>query len=183
MKALRVLVVEDHADMRTGLAVLFKLLGCQSRFAIDLASARKIACEERFDVLLSDINLPDGDGWDLLRELQTLGCRPAVAVAMSGFGSEKDISQSEAAGFDVHLVKPFPPAELMAILERAAKALPEKGGSAARKRKMAHCKPANAHCKPVVAHGTPFNSGALIFSEFLSGRAGALQVKSQTPDV
>jgi two-component system CheB/CheR fusion protein len=124
MKALRVLVVEDHADMRTGLKILFQFLGCRARFAVDLASAREAAREEHFDVLLSDINLPDGSGWDLLRELTERGHRPAAAVAMSGFGSGKDISESQVAGFDVHLIKPFAPEQLMAILERSADALP-----------------------------------------------------------
>jgi CheY-like chemotaxis protein len=141
IKALRLLVVEDQADMRTGLAVLFKFLGCRARFAVDLASARLAAREERFDVLLSDINLPDGDGWDLLRELAAAGRRPPAAIAMSGFGSHNDLARSRAAGFDTHLVKPFAPEELTAILQRVAEALPDKESrisSTPRKRKLAH---------------------------------------------
>ena len=152
MKCLRVLVVEDHADMRTGLTVLFKLLGCHARFAADLAAARKAAGEERFDVLLSDINLPDGDGWDLLRELQELGRRPQVAIAMSGFGSDKDIATSHAAGFDVHLIKPFAPTELTGILQRAADARAAEKDvrpAAPPKRKLAHI-PSDGRAAPVI---------------------------------
>ncbi len=144
LKALRLLVVEDHADMRTGLGVLFKLLGCQARFTVDLASARQAAHEERFDVLLSDINLPDGDGWDLVREMKKEGRRPRMAIAMSGFGSDRDVSESQDAGFDVHLVKPFPPGELTAILERVAERLARKDELTAPtppKRKLAHLRP------------------------------------------
>jgi CheY-like chemotaxis protein len=142
LKTLRVLVVEDHADMRTGLTVLFKLLGCQARFAVDVASARAAAKEERFDVLLSDINLPDGDGWALVRELREIARRPGIAVAMSGFGGDRDISESKEAGFDVHLVKPFAPEELTKILQSVAEALAEKNArgpsSPPLKRKLAH---------------------------------------------
>lgn len=70
-----------------------------------------------FDVILSDIGLPDINGWDLMREL-----RPrtgAHAVAMSGFGSEADIQRSLAAGYQDHLVKPFTPAALEEVLQRA----------------------------------------------------------------
>jgi CheY-like chemotaxis protein len=140
-KGLKILVVEDHADMRTGLDLLFKLVGCRARFAPDVAAARAAIHEECVDVLLSDINLPDGSGWALLRELQALDRRPALAIAMSGFGSDKDIGASHEAGFDLHLVKPFPPEELTTALQRAAEARPEKESRAApapRKRKLAH---------------------------------------------
>jgi CheY-like chemotaxis protein len=141
IKALKILVVEDHADMRSGLAALFKLFGCRVRFAPDVAAARAAIQEEHFDVLLSDINLPDGSGWEFLRELQALDRRLVMAIAMSGFGSDKDISASREAGFDLHLVKPFAPEELTAALERAAAALQQKESQAVstpRKRKLAH---------------------------------------------
>ena len=120
VRGLRLLVVEDHADMRNSLRVLFRMLGCTAHFSETLAAARAAVQAEPFDVLLSDINLPDGDGWDLLRELIASGHRPPTAIAMSGFGSDKDVIQSRAAGFEVHLVKPFSPEELHGILERAA---------------------------------------------------------------
>jgi DNA-binding response OmpR family regulator len=140
VKALKILVVEDHADMRTGLAVFFKLCGCQARLVPDVAAARSAIRAELFDVLLSDIHLPDGNGWALLRELQELGRRPAMAIAMSGFGSAKDLSASREAGFDLHLIKPFAPEELASALERAAEARPEKsaGSATPRKRKLTH---------------------------------------------
>ncbi len=121
---LKILVVEDNAEFRGGLLNFLKSLGCHVQAADSVECGRVLARAERFDVLLSDINLPDGDGWALLRELDSLGRRPPVAIAMSGFGSDRDIAESHSAGFEVHLVKPFPPEDLTVILDRAAKTLP-----------------------------------------------------------
>jgi len=70
-------------------------------------------------VLISDIGLPDGDGWDLLRTA-TLS-KPLYAIAMSGFGMTADRARSNAAGYRHHILKPFDPTVLDAILEDAAK--------------------------------------------------------------
>ena len=125
IRSLKILVVEDDAQMRTGLGVFFKLLGCQARFAPDVAAAGVALFSESFDVLLSDINLPDGTGWALMPELQRVGRRPAVAIAMSGLGTDADVSASREAGFDLHLIKPFAPQELLSALQQAAESLPE----------------------------------------------------------
>ena len=114
--SLHILVVENHPDMRLGLEVFLKLLGHRVRFAHDAAAALALASEETFDLLLSDISLPDGDGWQLLRQLEAAGHRPARAVAMSGLGSATDLAKSRAAGFVAHLIKPFQPEELEAAL-------------------------------------------------------------------
>ena len=53
----------------------------------------------RFDLLLSDLRLPDGNGWDLLRRLEEAGCRPQRAIAISGWSSEIDVAKSKSAGF------------------------------------------------------------------------------------
>ena len=131
--------------MRTGLTVLFKLLGCQAQFTYNLATARAAATQEHFDVLLSDINLPDGDGWTLMRELRETGRKPRVAIAMSGFGGDRDICESKEAGFDLHLVKPFAPEELTKILQRAAEdvlASEPRVASPRVKKKLAHVRAA-----------------------------------------
>lgn len=116
---LDVLVVENHADLRAALAVFLEQLGHRARFASDCAGGLQAAQEQLFDVLLSDISLPDGDGWDLLHDLDMIGRRPKLAIAMSGFGSAADIAKSAAAGFHDHLVKPFQPAALEAALVTA----------------------------------------------------------------
>ncbi len=63
-------------------------------------------------MLISDIGLPDGDGWELLRQVQAQSARPLFAVAMSGFGLNADHVRSKDAGYRHHLLKPFAPAEL-----------------------------------------------------------------------
>jgi two-component system, NtrC family, response regulator PilR len=63
--------------------------------ALDLAATSGT----RFDLLLSDLRLPDGNGWDLLRRLEEAGCRPQRAIAISGWSSEIDVAKSKSAGF------------------------------------------------------------------------------------
>ena len=89
----------------------------------DAAAALRVADEEPFDVLLSDLALPDGDGWELLGRLEQTGRRPRYAIAMSGRYGIAGFARSQAAGFAVHLVKPFPPANLARALEAAGHAL------------------------------------------------------------
>ena len=117
---LRILVVEDHADTRRGLEGLLGLLGHQASFAPDVQTALQLAANRSFDLLLSDIGLPDGTGWELLRRLAELNCRPPQAVAISGFDSCTDLQKSQLAGFRTHLVKPFAPEELETVLEAVA---------------------------------------------------------------
>jgi CheY-like chemotaxis protein len=121
--ALRLLVVEDHGDLCAALELLLPVLGCRPRIARDMAAAIHAASEESFDVLLSDIALPDGSGWDLLRRLEEAGHRPRYAIAMSCHGQREDLDRSEAAGFAAHLVKPFPPQDLEKVLLAARFAL------------------------------------------------------------
>ena len=78
---------------------------------------------KEFDLLLSDLRLPDGDGWDLMRRLAEAGCRSPQAIALSGWGSSDDITKSRKAGFQAHLVKPTAPQALRAALKAAAEAI------------------------------------------------------------
>jgi CheY-like chemotaxis protein len=73
--------------------------------ALDLAATS----DTRFDLLFSDLRLPDGNGWDLLRRLEDGGRRPRQAAAISAWGSETDVAKSKSAGFAAHLVKPIAP--------------------------------------------------------------------------
>ena len=72
---LRILVVEDDATLRESLAVYFSLLGHRAHFAPDVGSALQVAAQERFDALLCNLQLPDGDGCELLRQLDRTGRR------------------------------------------------------------------------------------------------------------
>ena len=69
--------------------------------------------------LVTDIGLPDGDGWELLKKVRLP--RPIYAIAMSGFGLKADQARSAAAGFRHHLLKPFDPDALDKLLEEAAR--------------------------------------------------------------
>ena len=120
-RGLRILVVEDHADTRRGLELLLVTLDHQVILASDMKTALKaLDCQGSFDLLLSDLGLPDGSGWELLGTLARMGRRPAQAVAMSGFCSVSDKERSRAAGFRAHLIKPFSVEELEAVLDAVA---------------------------------------------------------------
>ena len=122
-RSLRLLVVEDHRDLCAILRVFAEGLGHQARGVGDAASALRVADEEPFDVLLSDLALPDGDGWELLGRLELTGRRPRYAIAMSGIYGLAEFARSRDAGFAVHLVKPFPPENLARALEAAGQAV------------------------------------------------------------
>ena len=107
LKGLRLLVVEDHDDTLETLKQLLIRHGCVVRTASSMAQALEIICDYQFDVLVSDIGLPDGRGTDLLERIeQQQGHRP-LAIAMSGFGMEDDLERSLQAGFSEHLTKPI----------------------------------------------------------------------------
>jgi CheY-like chemotaxis protein len=90
------------------------------REALDIA----ISENKAFDLLLSDISLPDGDGWKLLRCLSEAGLRPRRAIAISGRCSVQDLARSREAGFDRHFCKPVETGILEAILREAAEKAP-----------------------------------------------------------
>jgi PAS domain S-box-containing protein len=113
---LRLLLVEDHDDTREVLARLLSRRGYKVEAARNAQEARSLSLEKRFDLLVSDIALPDATGCELLEELSAKhGLR---GIAMSGFGSEGDLRQSRAAGFLEHLVKPVDAKTLDAAIQR-----------------------------------------------------------------
>jgi CheY-like chemotaxis protein len=116
--SLRVIVVEDHADTAEGLRRFLTCIGYKVYIAPDIASARGLAKAIEFDILLSDLRLPDGTGWDLMEELSADG--PVRGVAMSGYNSEADVERSMSVGFLYHIAKPLVPEELSSVLQQAA---------------------------------------------------------------
>ncbi len=111
---MKILLVENHADTADYLRAYLRGLGHEASVARSISEAREALSETEFAVLISDISLPDGSGWDLKTDLED---RPIYAVAMSGLCSKEDQRRSQEAGFRHHLVKPFLPSELDAILE------------------------------------------------------------------
>jgi len=114
--SLRIFVVENNDDTRFMLQLLLERLGHEVLSAATMGAALEALTEPRFDVLISDIGLPDGTGWQLLASLPAEQ-RPALALAMSGFASDADRERSLAAGFHRHLVKPLDLDLLLALLE------------------------------------------------------------------
>jgi len=104
-RALRILLVEDHHDTARIMARLLAGQGHNVQIAEDVSTALKLASAQTFDLLISDLGLPDGSGMDLVRTLRTNGSR-LPAITLSGYGQEDDIKQSRSAGFNAHLTKP-----------------------------------------------------------------------------
>jgi CheY-like chemotaxis protein len=99
-----ILVVDDHGDTLRSMKLLLKRLGYDVLGAETMEDALRIADEQPFDILLSDIGLPDGNGLELLKRIRQT--RDVPALALSGFGMEEDIERSRGAGFSDHLTKP-----------------------------------------------------------------------------
>jgi signal transduction histidine kinase/ActR/RegA family two-component response regulator len=115
----RILLVEDHNQTRNTLARLLANRGHEVATAETVRQARDMARTFAFDLVLSDLGLPDGNGQELMLELRRL--RPACqAIALSGYGMDIDIEKSRAAGFDLHLTKPVDIGALEAALRQAA---------------------------------------------------------------
>src|SRR5437764_6688846 len=112
----RLLLVEDHDDTRKVLARLLSRRGYKVEAARNAQEARSLSSGKTFDLLVSDIALPDATGCELLKEL---GSKHKLrGIAMSGFGSDTDLVQSRAAGFLEHLVKPIDARALDATIQR-----------------------------------------------------------------
>jgi len=113
---LKLLVVEDHADTAKMLGRLLGSAGYMVRTAGDAAGALEWAAKERFDLVVSDIGLPDATGYELMQQIKQL--HGTTGIAMSGYGMDEDIRKSQEAGFSDHLVKPISFAQLDQAIQR-----------------------------------------------------------------
>lgn len=118
--SLRLLLVEDHADTARTLSALLRRASFEVVSVQDVAGAIAAAKVQPFDVLVSDLGLPDGSGYDVVHAVKDEQDIPAVA--MSGFGMEEDVRRSRQAGFTEHLVKPIDVTELVATIRRVVAA-------------------------------------------------------------
>ncbi|CAN5558909.1 hypothetical protein BH09PLA1_BH09PLA1_27190 [soil metagenome] len=101
---LRVLLVDDHADTVTIMSRLLSSAGHSVMTAGTVAGALALANEHRFDIVVTDLGLPDATGYALMRQIkEKYGMN---GIATSGYGMEEDLKRSEEAGFSDHLVKP-----------------------------------------------------------------------------
>lgn len=119
-RRLNILLVEDHVDTARIIKRLLDAQGHTVRTAGDLAGALERFGQEQFDLLISDLGLPDGSGLDLVRELRRRGGK-MPAIALTGYGQEQDVQESHDAGFVTHLTKPASIRQLQEAIEVAAK--------------------------------------------------------------
>src|SRR5438477_10281952 len=98
-----ILLVEDHEDTARALRRMLENAGYQVGYASTLASAGDRAAKRRFQLVISDLGLPDGSGLDLMNQLRHSG--QVNGIALSGFGSEGDVAAAKAAGFTAHFTK------------------------------------------------------------------------------
>lgn len=112
LRPVRVLLVEDHRDTARVMARVLRAESLKVEWASNVAQALLLAAESKFDLVVSDIGLPDGSGLDLMRQLRAK--QPIQGIALSGFGMEEDVRRSRDAGFAVHLTKPVNCKDLVA---------------------------------------------------------------------
>jgi signal transduction histidine kinase/CheY-like chemotaxis protein len=115
---LAVLLVEDHEPTLAVLTRLLRSLGHRVTGATSVASAAAAVRQDGFDVVISDLGLPDGSGLDLMRQIRQQ--YEGKAVALTGYGMESDVAASRAAGFAEHLTKPVDLASLHTAIRRVA---------------------------------------------------------------
>ena len=109
--------MEDHDPTRSVLTNLLVRRHHKVTAAASLAEARELARGKDFDLLISDLGLPDGDGTELMEEMRK--SREVKGIALSGYGTNEDLASSRKAGFVAHLVKPV----TIQSLEKALAAL------------------------------------------------------------
>jgi CheY-like chemotaxis protein len=116
VRHLQILLVEDHKDTARVLGRILKNAGYEVSHADSMLKARELANTGRFDLVISDVGLPDGSGLDLMRGLrETQGL---TGIALSGFGTDDDVAASTAAGFAEHITKPVDWERLKSAIER-----------------------------------------------------------------
>ena len=120
---LRILLIENHDVAATFISLFLQRSGHQVTVLPGGQTALSRDDLANFDVILSDIGLPDVNGWDLMRQLRSR--TRAYAIAMSGFGGEADVQRSLVSGYQYHLVKPFGPAALEEVLRNVEPVRPE----------------------------------------------------------
>jgi signal transduction histidine kinase/ActR/RegA family two-component response regulator len=115
LEGLRVLVVDDEADARDLIGVILRRRGAEVTAAASVAEALEAVERSRPDVLVSDISMPESDGYELIRELRqrASGSGAVPAVALTAYARSQDRERALASGFQLHLAKPVEPDDLI----------------------------------------------------------------------
>ncbi len=117
-KSLQILLVEDHQVSARLLEKLLSSVGHHVHTAFNVQSAVKSWKSQSFDLLISDLGLPDGTGYELLVQLQSLG--DVRAIALTGFGMQDEVARSLEAGFVAHVTKPVQFSDFIQIINQIA---------------------------------------------------------------
>ncbi len=123
LEGVRVLVVDDEADTRSLLSLVLEECGAQVQAAASVREALIAIPQFYPQVLISDIAMPEEDGYTLIRHIRRMelsegGYLPAAAV--TAYARSEDRTRALKAGYDIHLPKPVDTAELIAVVERLA---------------------------------------------------------------
>jgi len=110
-------VVDDDPVTLKMMTLLIASMGHKVLQADSAEKALKITLEDKPDILLSDIGMPNRSGWALLEDIRNQMANPPVAIAVSGHGTDEDIARSQNAGFRNHLIKPVNIEQLRATIE------------------------------------------------------------------
>jgi hypothetical protein len=121
--SVQVLIVDDDADARALLATILEQAGAQVKAAASAAEALEFVSQSRIDVLVSDIAMPNVDGYQLIRQVRELEAKRGEytpAIALTAYARDADRTSALKAGFQVHLSKPFDPDELVSVVAKLA---------------------------------------------------------------
>jgi PAS domain S-box-containing protein len=116
LKGIRVLVIDDEQDARELLTIALTQSGAEVRTAATVRAALGILEQWKPDVLVSDIGMPDQDGYDLIRTVRALEAERGgtiPALALTGYASAEDAARARLAGYETHMAKPVAPGELI----------------------------------------------------------------------
>ena len=117
LDGLRVLVVEDAEDTRDLLALILRAYGCQVDLAESVPEAWEKVHSHKPDVIVSDIGLPDADGYEFARQLRrTPGYERLPMIALTGYAMDVDRQRAHESGFNRHLPKPIEPEQLIRMI-------------------------------------------------------------------
>jgi PAS domain S-box-containing protein len=124
LTGLRVLVVEDDDDSRSLVGTVLKLQGADVVFAASSAEALNVITAKPFDILISDIGMPEEDGYQFIRKLieqrSSLSEKQPPAIALTGYATAVDRERALAAGYNTHLAKPVEPLDLVNAVAKLA---------------------------------------------------------------
>jgi PAS domain S-box-containing protein len=127
-RPITILLVEDHEPTRTAVAKLLTRRHYEVKLAATAEEARRLFSRENFDLVISDIGLPDGNGYELMQEMRQRN-EAVRGIALTGYGMDQDIAKSEASGFAAHLIKPVRVESLESALAAAtAQTTPTQNG-------------------------------------------------------